>query len=197
MRRPPLAGPGTGVHRGAQQRVPEGDPPGADRDQVGVLGLCQRVARQSEGGAGTRRHGEVVAAHRGDQQRPAAVVTELVEPVREGRGDRVRHARRQVCGVGGERVEVGPGELDQRQRVAVGEPEQRIKAARGRHPTGRPGHQGRRRPLVEPAEPQHRQPVDQAVRLRAPCGGQHRHRVGRQPSGGEQDRLRRRPVECL
>jgi hypothetical protein len=190
------------VHGGAvvghrpQQRVPELDPPVVDGDQV-VLLRRREVTQVQPGRPGRLEQRADVAADRGrgQHQRPAGAVLQLVQPAAQGTLDpRARGHERRGDTLA---VQLGPfpAQLDDAERVA---------GRRGVHPLARAGRGDRQRlaaQLVDVLDGQ----SGQRDLLRAQAVGvgrvagrqQQRDAVGVQPAPGEEHGLPRGGVQPL
>ncbi|CAM5712338.1 hypothetical protein SAURM35S_01744 [Streptomyces aurantiogriseus] len=188
-----------GVHRRADQRVPESDRGGPGRHQPGGLGRLQGVLRGPEPGGGGQHHPGVAApVERGGQQHPAGTGGQCGEPATVDGGDSLaqrqrvgqRLVTRQLAG----RQQFG--DLPQGERVAAGGlGDQGRDPRRGLH--GRPGGEGPGRVGdVQPGQPPLRQVAQRVPGVGGVAGGdQQPHAVGVQTARGEQQGVGGGPVD--
>ena len=193
VRRTPLARRRAGVHRRAQERMPELDAPAANRDQAPVLGLAEARDIESESSAHVGDETEVRTAHGGDEQDcPAAR--------RPGRSSRRPNAsitaRGTRSGSPVSRLSITSRSAARSSSSASGLPAVARCSRRTsprRRDAGPPAMSVPRRLEIQPADRQRRQPR----RRRASPSGlrhpeQHDNRVCRQPPRGEDQGARRR-----
>ncbi len=191
MRRMTLLHRCAGVHRGAQQRMPELHAAPAHRHQPTILGFSEQPDIDSERVAGGRDEPEVRSAHRCDEQGRTAAGIQVLEPPAERVGDRARHAQGQPGLDALDHVEVGGLQFEQSERIAGGRavqhPHVLIRCRTTRHERAR-------RLEIQPADRERGQSRHHVVAL----GGAHAeecdHRVGRQPPRCEDQGARRRRV---